>query len=129
MINKQSTLDMSTMEKPLLKLHAVMDIASFWDAVQRIINAVVPDSLLGLTLQHNPVLPMVVRWSLPIPEGLFDSESIEKFLNKSPRRKLVPIKKAFRVQRKSLQFQRNSPLTLTTRSLGGVGLFFRRRRR
>ena len=129
MINKQQMLVMPAMEKPLLRLHAVMDIGSFWEAVRRIIDIVVPDSLLGLTLQHNPVLPMVARWSFPVPEGLFEGESIEKFFNDRPHRKFAPVNKAFHAQKKFFKSKRNSPVTTTAKGLCGVGLFFRRRRR
>jgi hypothetical protein len=41
-------------EKALLRLHAALDLEALWKAIQRVINASVADSVIGLTLQHNP---------------------------------------------------------------------------
>ena len=80
----------SAVEKPLLRLHAASSIEPFWTAVQHLIEAVMPSSLVGLTLQHHPVSPFIAKWSRPIPEGSFDSKPIETYLIKHPRgRRLV----------------------------------------
>jgi hypothetical protein len=47
LINK--TVIESALEKPLLNLHATMDTASFWKAIQGVVDAVMPSSLMGLT--------------------------------------------------------------------------------
>ena len=75
----------SAVEKPLLRLHAASSIEPFWTAVQHLIEAVMPSSLVGLTLQHHPVSPFIAKWSRPIPDGSFDSKPIETYLIKHPR--------------------------------------------
>ena len=59
----------SVVEKPLLRLHAASSIEPFWIAVQRVIEAVLPGSLVGLTLQHHPISPFIAKWSRPILDG------------------------------------------------------------
>ena len=59
----------SVVEKPLLRLHAASSIEPFWIAVQRVIEAVLPGSLVGLTLQHHPISPFIAKWSQPILDG------------------------------------------------------------
>src|SRR5437868_2998040 len=49
----QSVLD-PTLEKPLLHLHAAIDVDSFWKGVQDVIEAALPSCFIGLTLQHSP---------------------------------------------------------------------------
>src|SRR6476469_9811689 len=75
----------SVVEKPLLRLHAAPRIEPFWIAVQRVIEAVLPGSLVGLTLQHHPISPLVAKWSQPILNGSFNARSIEIYLSKHPR--------------------------------------------
>ena len=70
----------SAVEKPLLRLHAASSIEPFWIAVQRVIETVLPDSLVGLTLQHHPISPLIAKWSRPIPDGSFDAKPIETYL-------------------------------------------------
>jgi hypothetical protein len=43
----QSVLD-PTLEKPLLHLHAAIDVDSFWKAVQNVIQAALPSCFIGL---------------------------------------------------------------------------------
>jgi DNA-binding CsgD family transcriptional regulator len=75
----------SVVEKPLLRLHAAPRIEPFWIAVQRVIDAVLPGSLVGLTLQHHPISPLIAKWSRPILDGSFDAKPIETYLIKHPR--------------------------------------------
>jgi DNA-binding CsgD family transcriptional regulator len=75
----------SLVEKPLLRLHAASSIEPFWIAVRRVIEAVLPGSLVGLTLQHHPISPFIAKWSRPILDGSFDSKPIETYLIKHPR--------------------------------------------
>ena len=79
----------SALEKPLLNLHATMDTASLWKAIQGVINAVMPSSLMGLTLQHNPILPMIALWTKPLPHDSFNYRPVEAYLNAHPRSKVV----------------------------------------
>jgi len=75
----------SVVEKPLLRLHAASSIELFWIAVQRVIEAVLPGSLVGLTLQHHPISPFIAKWSRPILDGSLDAKLIETYLIKHPR--------------------------------------------
>jgi DNA-binding CsgD family transcriptional regulator len=75
----------SVVEKPLLRLHAAPRIEPFWKAVQRVIDAALPGSLIGLTLQHSPIAPLLAKWSRPMLDGPFDSKPIESYLRKHPR--------------------------------------------
>jgi DNA-binding CsgD family transcriptional regulator len=74
----------SAVEKPLLKLHSAMDMAALWRAVQCVVNTVLPGSFIGLTLQHNPIQPMITKWTRLIPEGLFDSTALKNYLDSHP---------------------------------------------
>ena len=76
-------------QMPLLRLHAALDLTSFWKAVQGVINVALPGSLLGLTLQHNPVMPMIAKWSHSIPDGHFNSTLLQDYLQAHPRRRFV----------------------------------------
>ena len=79
------TMLSSVVEKPLLRLHAASSIELFWIAVQRVIEAVLPGSLVGLTLQHHPISPFIAKWSRPILDGSLDAKLIETYLIKHPR--------------------------------------------
>jgi hypothetical protein len=57
----QSVLD-PTLEKPLLHLHAAIDVDSFWKGVQDVIEAALPNCFIGLTLQHSPFLPRITNY-------------------------------------------------------------------
>ena len=70
----------TVVEKPLLRLHAASSIELFWIAVQRVIEAVLPGSLVGLTLQHHPISPFIAKWSRPILDGSLDAKLIETYL-------------------------------------------------
>src|SRR5437773_10744956 len=57
------------LERPLLGLNRAMNIDSIWKAVQRWSSAAIPNRLMWLTLQHNPVLPLIMRSTLPMADG------------------------------------------------------------
>src|SRR5438105_13102667 len=85
---RRSIVD-STLEKPLLNLHAATDIDSFWKAVQQVIEAALPSCFIGLTLQHTPILPRIVRSTKGTSDRFFPMPSIENYFATHPRRKLV----------------------------------------
>ncbi len=64
------------LEKPLLHLHGATDIDSFWKAVQQVIAAALPSCFIGLTLQHTPILPRIVRSTAKVPGRLFSDRPI-----------------------------------------------------
>ena len=70
------TIIRSAVERPLLSLHGAIDIESFWKAVQGVIEAVLPGCFVAMTLQHNPILPMIVRWTRPISDSYFNSKPL-----------------------------------------------------
>jgi FixJ family two-component response regulator len=81
--------DAAALEKSLFALHSAVDVTSFWTAVQQVFAGSFPSCNLGLTLQHNPVRPMIAKWQHSIPDGEIDSEPLEAFLSAHPRSKIV----------------------------------------
>jgi hypothetical protein len=79
------------LEKPLLHLHAAIDVDSFWQAVQDVIRAALPTCFIGLTLQHNPILPRIARSTKSLPGSFFPIAPTEKYFNIHPHRNLVLI--------------------------------------
>src|ERR1700736_5926792 len=120
---RQSIVD-PTLEKPLLHLHRASDIESFWKAVQQVIEAALPSCFIGLTLQHSPILPRGMRWTLKIPAGISAVAPIEAYFVAHPRRRLVLVSDFFpddQRLKKSL-FYRNYMAPAIGRS--AIGLFF-----
>ena len=78
-------------EKYLLALHAAMDLESFWESVRDLLDAAIPNQIIGLTLQHSPILPLHVEWTSPMPSGFFVTQPLKKFLDTQPRKKIVRI--------------------------------------
>jgi DNA-binding CsgD family transcriptional regulator len=91
---RESVID-PPLEKPLLNLHQAMNIRSFWRAVQQLLSAAIPNRLIGVTLQHNPVLPMIVRWTLPVSDGFFGANPLKSYVAGRPREKYVRISDLF----------------------------------
>ena len=120
----------SVVEKPLLRLHAAPRIEPFWIAVQGVIEAVLPDSLVGLTLQHHPVSPFIAKWSRPIPDGSFDSKPIETYLIKHPRgRRFVRSSDVFRECGAMLRSDFYRKYMAPQKRSHAIGLFFWQRQR
>jgi DNA-binding CsgD family transcriptional regulator len=115
----------SVIEKPLLRLHAARRIEAFWIAVQRVIEAVLPGSLVGLTLQHHPVSPLVAKWSRPIPVGSFDSKPIETYLIEHPRnRRFVRASDVFPTRSEMLRSDFYRKYMAPQKRPHAIGLFF-----
>lgn len=79
----------AVLTKSLFALHSAVDVESFWKAVQRVFAGSFPACNLGMTLQHNPVRPMIAKWQRAIPDGGFKSEPLEQFLRDHPRSKVI----------------------------------------
>jgi DNA-binding CsgD family transcriptional regulator len=77
------------LEKPLLHLHSAIDIDSFWKAIQQTIDAALPACFIGLTLQHTPILPRIVRSTQNISGTHFPITAIETYFDVHPGRRLV----------------------------------------
>jgi DNA-binding CsgD family transcriptional regulator len=91
---RESVID-SALEKPLLSLHAAMNVGSFWKAIQQLLAAAMPNRLIGLMLQPNPILPMITRWTLPMPDGFFTAEPLKSYIAAQPRQRFVRISDLF----------------------------------
>src|SRR5437764_7469684 len=113
-----------TLEKPLLHLHAAVDIDSFWKAAQQVIEAALPTCFIGLTLQHAPILPRIVKATKKMPGGVFPIGPIENYFATHSRRKLILASDVFPDERrlKRSLFYRNYMAPVDGRY--AVGLFF-----
>jgi len=113
----------------LLGLHAALDLGALWKAIQRVINASIADSVIGLTLQHNPVFPLLAKWTRPMGNGFFNAKPLQNYLLSHPRNRIVRISDVFPKQdalRRS-DFYRKYMAPSGCRY--GVGLLFWRGRR
>src|SRR5207249_10671955 len=89
-MKREAVIDPS-LEKTLLSLHAAMNLGSFWRAVHQLLAAAIPNRLIGIALQQNPVLPMIVRWTRPMPDGFFTAEPLKNYIAGRPRHRFVRI--------------------------------------
>ncbi len=123
-VTKREPVIDPVLERPLLGLHRAMNIDSFWKAVQRLLSAAIPNRLMGMTLQHNPILPMITRWTLPMPDGFFNAAPLKGYIAGRPRNRFVRISDVF-ANRSSLMKSAFYRRYMTPqRCLHGVGLFF-----
>src|SRR6266480_3674515 len=93
-MKREAVIDPS-LEKTLLSLHAAMDVGSFWKAIQQLLAAAIPNRLIGLMLQPNPILPMIAKWTLPMPDGFFTAEALENYIAAQQRQRFVRISDLF----------------------------------
>src|SRR4030088_446274 len=117
------------LEKPLLRLHAARDIDSLWKAIQQTIDALLPACFIGLTLQHNPILPRVVRSTKTMSDSFFPITPIENYFAVNPGRRLVLASDVFPNERQLMKsiFYRNYLAPANGRY--AIGLFFWNARR
>ena len=92
--DREAVIDPS-LEKTLLSLHAAMNVGSFWKAIQQLLAAAIPNRLIGLMLQPNPILPMITRWTLPMPDGFFTALPLENYIAAQQRQRFVRISDLF----------------------------------
>ena len=78
-------------EKYLLSLQRAMNVDAFWKAAQQLLAATVPNRLVGFMLQHNPILPPLTRWTLPMPDGFFTAGPLKSYIAAQRRKKIVRI--------------------------------------
>jgi DNA-binding CsgD family transcriptional regulator len=83
------------LERPLLSLHRALDINSFWRAVQNVLSVAITNRVIRLTLHHNPISPLIARWTRPVSSGFFAAEPLKSYITGTPRRKLVRIDDLF----------------------------------
>ena len=84
----QSIVD-TTLERPLLNLHAAIDLDTFWKAVQNVIQAALPSCFIGLTLQHSPILPRIAKSTKKLSGSFFPITPIQKYFSAYPHRNIV----------------------------------------
>jgi len=119
----QSIVD-PRLEKPLLHLHAAIDVGSFWQAVQDVIGAAFPACFIGLTLQHSPISPRIAKSTKKLPGSFFPIMPIEKYFSARPHRNIVFIRDFFHGER---HFRRSSFYSGCMVPINGrcaIGLFF-----
>jgi DNA-binding CsgD family transcriptional regulator len=119
----QSIVD-PTLERPLLNLHAAIDVDSFWKAVQNVIQAALPSCFIGLTLQHNPILPRITKSTEKLAASFFPIMPVTKYFSTHPHRNIVLINDFFSDERhfKKSSFYRGCMVPLNGRC--AIGLFF-----
>ena len=84
------------LEKPLLNLHRALDVNSFWKAVQQVLSVAVPSRVIGLTFRRNPALPIITRWTRPIPGDFFAADPLKSYLVGTARKKCMRLNNLFR---------------------------------
>jgi DNA-binding CsgD family transcriptional regulator len=87
---RESVID-PALEKPLLSLHAAMNVGLFWKAVQQLVSVAIPNRLIGLMLQPNPILPMIAKWTAPMRDEFFTAEPLKSYITRQPRYRFVRI--------------------------------------
>jgi len=92
---KRGSLIDPAIEKYLLALHAAQDLDSFWGAIQELIGAAIPNQVIGLTLQHNPILPLTAKWTAPMADGFFITQPLKKCVSAQPPKKVVRVMDLF----------------------------------
>src|SRR5215831_13657372 len=122
-IRLQSVLD-PTLEKPLLHLHAAIDVDSFWKGVQDVIEAALPNCFIGLTLQHSPFLPRITKSTEKLAASFFPIMAVKKYFSAHPHRNIVFINDFFSNERhfRRSSFYRGCIVPLNGRC--AIGLFF-----
>ncbi|HYY12931.1 MAG TPA: LuxR C-terminal-related transcriptional regulator [Chthoniobacterales bacterium] len=112
------------MEKPLLKLHSALDAAALWRAVQSVLDAALPGSFIGLTLQHNPIQPMITKWTRSIPDGLFDLTPLRNYLDSHPRSRFVRASDVFPDRARLIRSDFYRQYMAPQQCAHAIGLFF-----
>ena len=125
---REAVIDPS-LEKTLLSLHAAMDVASFWKAIQQLLGAALPNRLIGLMLQPNPILPMIARWTLPMADGFFTAEPLENYIAAQRRQRFVRISDLFSNRSSLMKSAFYRRYMAPQKCAYGVCLFFWKRQR
>ena len=112
------------LEKPLLHLHAAIDVNSFWKGVQDVIEAALPNCFIGLTLQHSPILPRITKSTGKLAASFFPIMAVKKYFSTHPHRNIVSINDFFSDERhfRRSSFYRGCIVPLNGRC--AIGLFF-----
>src|SRR5438045_6076439 len=119
----QSIVD-ARCELPLLHLHAAINVDSFWNAVQDVMEAALPTCFIGLTLQHSPIFPGIAKSTEKLSGSFFPIAPIEKYFKAHPHRNVVFIGDFYSDKR---HFRRSSFYRDCMMPINGqcaIGLFF-----
>jgi DNA-binding CsgD family transcriptional regulator len=127
-MKREAVIDPS-LEKTLLSLHAAMNLGSFWKAIQQLLAAAIPNRLIGLMLQPNPILPMIARWTLPMPEGFFTAEPLKDYIAAQQRPRFMRISDLFSNRSSLMKSPFYRRYMAPQRCVYGVCLFFWKRQR
>lgn len=127
-MKREAVIDPS-LEKPLLSLHAAMDVGSFWKAIQQLLAAATPNRLIGLMLQPNPILPMIARWTSPMRDGFFAAEPLKSYFAAQPRPRFVRINDLFSNRSSFMKSAFYCRYMAPLKCAYGVCLFFSKRQR
>src|SRR5260370_3897631 len=120
---REAVIDPS-LEKTLLSLHAAMNLGSFWKAIQQLLAAAIPNRLIGLMLQPNPILPMIAKWTLPMPDGFFAAEPLKSYIAGQTHHRFVRISHLFSNQSSLMKSAFYRRYMAPQKCAYGVGLFF-----
>src|SRR5438132_14329867 len=116
-------------EKHLLGLQRAMSVDAFWKAAQQLLAATVPNRLIGLMLQHNPILPPFARWTLPMPDGFFVAEPLKSYIAAQRRKKIVCISDLFSNRRSFMKSRFYRRYLAPQECAQGACLLFREKQR
>src|SRR6266436_3810411 len=127
-MKREAVIDPS-LEKTLLCLHAAMNVGSFWKAIQQLLAAAIPNRLIGLMLQPNPILPMIARWTSPMPDGFFTAEPLKSYTAAQPRQRFVRISDLFSNRSSLMKSAFYRRYMAPQKCAQGVGLLFWKKQR
>jgi DNA-binding CsgD family transcriptional regulator len=116
------------LERPLLNLHRAMDVNSFWRAAQQVLSVAISSRVIGLAFRRNPALPVIARWTRPMPEDFFAVEPFKSYLARACK-KLVRLSNLFCNRRSFLRSVLYRRYIAPQKCAHGLCLFFRKRRR
>lgn len=119
----QSIID-PRLEKPLLHLHAAINVDSFWNAARDVMEAAFPTCFIGLTLQHSPIFPGIAKSTEKLSGSFFPTAPIEKYFKAHPHRNVVFIGDFYCDKRhfRRSSFYRDCMMPINGRC--AIGLFF-----
>jgi DNA-binding CsgD family transcriptional regulator len=127
-MKRKSVID-PVIGRPLLGLHRAANVDSFWKAARQLLSAAIPNGLIRLTLQHNPVLPMIVRATRPFPEDFFAAEALKGHVAGRPRKRLLRMSSLFSNRNRLLKSALYRRYLASANCADGVILFFWKGRR
>ncbi len=113
-----------SLEKPLLCLHAAVNLGSFWKAIQQLLSAAIPNRLIGLMLRPNPILPMIARWTAPMRDGFFTAEPLKNLIVGQRRQRFVRISDLFSNRNSLVKSTFYRRYMAPQKCAHGVGLLF-----